>query len=303
MNKWYTAWLLLMGFQVHTAEITFELSGTNVRDYALTDDGNELYVTMESVAKEASQIIVMHKKQGRWSEPKMASFSGQFKDLEPFLHPNGLQLFFASNRNAEQTQTTGQFDIWYVTRRTVNSPWSEPVKMSDVINTAEGNEFYPSVSSNGNLYFTATKSDGMGKEDIYVSRLVAGEYQAAELLPDTVNSATFEFNAYINPAETMLLFSSYGRPDGMDGGDLYVSHKKDGQWQTAKNLGPEINTNKLDYCPFYDAQSKTLYWTSNYSAIHAENSEPRDFTQWYKLYTEGANGQGKIYSQQVDLTE
>lgn len=302
MNKFCLVFLLI-GLQSQAAEISFELPGINVRDYTRSNDGAELYLTMESVAKEASQIIVLRQVKGQWSKPQIAAFSGQFKDLEPFLHPNGLQLFFASNRNAAQTQATAQFDIWYVTRNTVKDPWSEPIKMSDAINTADGNEFYPSVASNGNLYFTATKSDGTGKEDIYVSRFVGGEYQAAELLPETVNSATFEFNAYINPAETMLLFSSYGRPDGLGGGDLYVSHKVDGQWQAAKNLGPEINSKKLDYCPFYDAQSKTLYWTSNDSAVGAVDSKRRDFGQWYQLYTEGVNGLGKIYAKQVDLTK
>ncbi len=278
-----------------TPKIVFEIPGVHVRDFALSTDGKELYMTMESVGKDASQIIKVNKTPTGWSEPEIASFSGQFKDLEPFLHPNGLQLFFASNRNDEQNATTEQFDIWQVERKSQNDKWGVPVKLNEHINTTDGNEFYPSVSSNGNLYFTATKKNGLGKEDIYVSRLVDGQYVTAELLPDTINSATYEFNAYINPDENMLFFSSFGRKDGHGGGDLYVSHKVEGTWQPAVNMGADINTDKLDYCPFYDEKNQMFFWTSNRSNLTAEQNK-YDFAKWYQIYTSGENGSGKIYS-------
>ena len=284
-----------------SCEIAFEISAIHVRDYALNSTLDERYVTIESVGKDASQIIRMVKQNNQWSLPEVASFSGQFKDLEPFLHPNGLQLFFASNRNDEQTEATAHFDIWQVERQSSTSEWGKPTQLNSFINTPEGDEFYPSVSTNGNLYFTASKADGVGKEDIYVSRLVNGQYSQAELLPETINSATYEFNAFISPDESMLLFSSYGRSDGLGGGDLYVSHKLNDQWQTAKNLGPEINSKQLDYCPFYDVNKKTLYWTSQVSSLTNLANQHRSFTQWEKLFTEGANGMSKIYRKPIDL--
>lgn len=277
-------------------QIEFELAGIHVRDFALSSDSQELYLTMESIAKDASQIIKVNKTEHGWSEPVIASFSGQFKDLEPFLHPNGLELFFASNRNTKQLTATEQFDIWKVKRKSKNAEWGIPVKLNAHINTEDSNEFYPSVSSNGNLYFTATKKAGKGKEDIYVSRLVDGEYTKAELLPDTINSDSYEFNAFISPDESMLLFSSFGRKDDLGGGDIYVSYKKDGQWQPAENMGSQINSKQLDYCPFYDANTQTLFWTSNQSELKNLGIKNRSFAQWYRLFTSGNNGLSKIYS-------
>ncbi len=288
---------------VSNVNISFELPSVHIRDYALSVDGKELYVTMESIGKDASQIIRLEKQGSDWSKPIMASFSGQFKDLEPFLHPNGLQLFFASNRNEEQDAITEHFNIWVVNRSSKSAEWSQAIKLGPQINGTDSNEFYPSVASNGNLYFTATKPTGTGKEDIYVSRWLNNEYTEAELLPTAINSETYEFNAYINPSEDLLIFSSYGRKDGMGGGDLYISHKIKGQWQTAVNLGPEINSKQLDYCPFYDHVNKTLYWTSNQSTLTNATTTQKDFASWYQLLTQGSNGMSKIYSSQLDLSK
>ncbi len=304
VKKFSILWFTCLASTVHSEvqpHIEFEWLGLHVRDFALSSDGHELYLTLESIGKDVSQIIRSTKQPNGWSKPEIASFSGQFKDLEPFLHPNGLQLFFASNRDSKQQVSNEHFDIWMTQRASIDAAWGLPVRLNDHINTPDGNEFYPSVANNGNLYFTATKQDGMGKEDIYISRWVEGEYTVAEVLPATINSETFEFNAFINADESMLLFSSFGRKDGLGGGDLYVSYQSEGQWQQAVNLGPEINSKQLDYCPFYDPKNLTLYWTSNQSKLTQLPATEKDFDQWLKLMTTGSNGFSKIYRQSMVL--
>jgi hypothetical protein len=134
----------------------------------------------------------------------------------------------------------------------------------------------------------------MGLEDIWVSRLIDGIYQPAQVLPETINSSTYEFNAYISADEQLLIFSSYGRDDDRGGGDLYVSNKLNGQWQPDRNLGSTINSNKLDYCPYYDTQSGRLYWTSAHSD-KAVLAESMNFTDWMEWIGTGANGWHKVY--------
>lgn len=304
IKKFIFTWLAGLASAAHSEvspQIEFEWLGLHVRDFALMSDGQELYLTLESVGRDASQIIKTTQQSNGWSKPEIASFSGQFKDLEPFLHPNGLQLFFASNRDPEQKKSTDHFDIWVTERASADAHWGPPVRLNEHVNTPEGDEFYPSVSSNGNLYFTATKKDGMGKEDIYISRWVDGDYTPAEALSAAVNSENFEFNAYISPDESMLLFSSFGRADGLGGGDLYVSYQLDNKWQQAINLGPDINSKQLDYCPFYDSKNQTLYWTSNQSNLTKLPAIEKDFDQWIQLLTTGINGSSKIYRKSMVL--
>jgi len=87
----------------------------NVRDVAMTGDGNEVYFTSQSYLSELSAIITTQKAGGKWSSIQVASFSGRFMDMEPFLAPNGLKLYFVSNRpiHADSTQPK-DYDIWMV---------------------------------------------------------------------------------------------------------------------------------------------------------------------------------------------
>ncbi|MFC3193292.1 PD40 domain-containing protein [Marinicella sediminis] len=293
--KTVLTWILsLLTGLAASAEVAFDWPGVHVRDYALRNDHQELYVTMENVAKDSSVIVRLEHHNGQWSQPEVASFSGQFKDLEAFLHPNGLQLFFASNRNLQQDGVSEQFDLWVVSRQSLSLPWQKPVRLPAEINTEQGNEFYPSVTAQGHLYFTASRDNAPGKEDIFVSRLNNGVYQPAVPLPDAINTATYEFNAFISPDEQWLFFSSFGRADDHGGGDLYVSQQVAGQWQPAQNLGNTINSEQLDYCPFYDAASGQLYWTSGRSD-KAVLANKLTLSEWMEWVNTGSNGWHKVY--------
>ncbi len=230
------------------------------RDIAISPDGSLLLSTAQSMKREKSVIILSQKIDGAWTEPVIAPFSGEHSDLEPAFSPDGKRLYFASNRPTSGSEEKKDFDLWYVERN--GNSWSEAVHLPAVINTA-ANEFYPSVTNDGSIFYTATYENTKGKEDIYVSRLKDGEYQAPVSLSASVNSATWEFNAFVAPDESFIIFSSFGREDDMGGGDLYISMKSDdGDWQPSKQLPDVVNGSTLDYCPFVDHEGN-LYFTSS----------------------------------------
>lgn len=268
----------------------------NVRDMAISPQGDELYFSVQSYKKEFSSIVRLVKVNERWQNPEIATFSGQFTDLEPAFHPNGLALYFASNRPKIDTSTQiGDYDIWVVTRTDYNSEWSEPKNLGSVINT-DKNEFYPSVAANGNLYFTAEYSDSKGKEDIYLSEFQFGQYQKPEPLPTAINSEKWEFNAYVAPDELYVIFTSYGRADDMGGGDLYISYKdKNNNWVPAENMGKAINSAKLDYCPFVDTESNILYFTSEKSDMPKSFKSKNNLEEILNHFSTYPNGLSRIY--------
>jgi len=265
-----------------------------VRDLTMSADGDEIYFTVDSYKKEFSFIATMKRLDGKWSEPKSASFSGRFKDLEPALSPDGLRLFFASNRPLEGNEPK-DMDIWYVERPDGTQSWATPINVGTPINTEE-NEYYPSVAKSGSLYFTGTGQGTKGEEDIFMCTLSDGGYSEPISLSDSINSPTYEFNAFVAPDESFLIFSSYGRPDDSGGGDLYISHRiTNSTWSSAKNLGDGINSTKLDYCPFVDLKNLTLYFTSERSAIKAAYDRPLSATDINKKMHQLENGLGKIF--------
>ncbi|MDX1471089.1 MAG: hypothetical protein R3213_06300, partial [Flavobacteriaceae bacterium] len=115
-----------------------------------------------------------------------------------------------------------------------------------------------------------------------------------------INTPGYEFNAFIAPDESFMIFSGYNRPDGFGGGDLYISFRKDNeQWSEPKNLGEGINSNKLDYCPFVDMNSKTLYFTSNRTG-DLKNAKNLNISELLKIF-EKKNGLSRIYK--VDISD
>ena len=142
----------------------------------------------------------------------------------------------------------------------------------------------------------------MGKEDIFMSEFVDGRFQLPEPLPEEINSTFYEFNAYVNPEENLIIFSSFGRPDGFGGGDLYISQKDDeGKWTKSKNLGNLINSDKLDYCPFIDWRSRNFYFTSD--RMTRDTLQLDDINVLIENSNSILNGFGNIYKIGLDELE
>ncbi|MFA8433543.1 MAG: hypothetical protein ACEPOZ_03405 [Marinifilaceae bacterium] len=268
----------------------------NVRDLTISPDGNQMYFTLQSYRRGQVFIVGMHKEEGKWRKPEVAPFSGRYNDVEPAFAPDGLKLFFCSNRPLSDTiQEPKDVDIWYVERKDFDSPWSKPVNIGAPINTAN-NEYYPSLTTSGKLYYTAQRDDSKGGEDIYVSQWQQGSYTTPVSLPQTINSELGEFNAFIAPDDSYLIFSSYGRKDDLGNGDLYISFRdREGKWSPAKNLGSSINTKEIEYCPFVDTKTQTLYFTSSRNKIPKFFDQAQNLEQILKCMNQCENGLNRLY--------
>ena len=266
-------------------------TGLYERDIAIDPQGRGIIYTLGDYRQLRRCLVSSRQVGGKWSTPQILNISGIYQDIEPFLAENGQRLYFAYDRPLPVDDEAGDYNIWYSDR--TSGGWSSPTPLDSLINTS-GNEFYPSVSLTGNLYFTATRPDGVGREDIYISRSVNGVLQPPEVLDTTINTQYYEFNAYVNPEETLLIFSSYGREDDLGGGDLYFSTKDEhGRWRPAEHMGPLVNSDKLDYCPFVDRESGYFYFTSE--RTRAPEGRLNNVDQLVDFAESSGNGMGDIY--------
>lgn len=267
-------------------------TGFGERDFALSPSGNEMFYTLQS-PQGIFQTILYRKKSanGEWGKAEVATFAGNYSDLEPAFTQDGNKLFFSSNRPVSGTQIK-DFDIWVVEKE--NGKWGNPVNLGAPINTTE-DEFYPTITKTGNLYFTAAYKNGIGKEDIFMAPWQNGKYGQPIYLDTAINSKTYEFNAFVSPDEDYIIFTSYGRKDDIGRGDLYMSIKDaSGKWQAAKNLAI-LNSNKLDYCPFVSFDKKILFFTSERIAIDKSYTKPAKLDELLKAFSSPQNGGGDIY--------
>jgi len=269
------------------------------RDIAIHPSGNELIYTLADYKQNRRCLVVLQKTEQGWSEPRILPFSGQYQDIEPFFAHEGERLFFASNRPIFQDSSRNDYNIWYSDRKA--GSWGEPQALSEAVNQ-KGDEFFPSVSESGNLYFTAARQAGPGREDIYYAKAGKDGFEQAVPLDSNINTALFEFNAYISPKEDLIVFSSFGRADDMGGGDLYYSIKDSmGNWMPSSNMGAGINSEKLDYSPFIDWERGNFYFTSErveqLPASWKEVAELRAYANQY------GNGFGNIFRVSLEKLE
>jgi hypothetical protein len=80
-------------------------------------------------------------------------------DAEPCLSPDGLALFFSSNRPGGM----GSYDMWLTTRPSQAAPWSPPVNLGPAINTS-GIEGSPCLSPDQKTLYCGIGGEGDGYE-------------------------------------------------------------------------------------------------------------------------------------------
>jgi Tol biopolymer transport system component len=269
------------------------------RDFTLSPSGDELFYSVQHQRTGFAVIMSSKKINDKWSRPEIASFSGNYTNFEPVFSPDGKRLYFSSNRPKEEGTESADFDIWYVEK--INDGWDNPQNVGSPVNS-DKNEFYPSVATNGNIYFTADRPGAVGREDIFVSRFENGQYTEPVALDTAINSPLFEFNAFVSPDEDFLIFSSFGRKDDLGGGDLYISFKDStGNWMPAKNLGDKTNSRYLDYCPFVSADKKYFFFTSDRMDTDLFSDKNLNWAAFNALADGTLNGSGNIYI--VDFSE
>ena len=268
----------------------------SVRDLTMNKKGDEIYFTVQGYQGELSTIVHSKLIQGKWNTLAIASFSGKYDDLEPFLSNDELRLYFASNRPTNvSTDTVIDFDIWYVERKSIHDPWLNPINIGAPVNTLQ-DEFYPCITLSGNLYFTGGGEGTKGKDDIFMSEWTKGNFSFPVSLDTTINSVGYEFNAFIAPDESYLLFTGYNRSGGQESGDLYISKKTaTGTWGQAQPLGDEINSKQMDYCPFVNTQTKELIFTSKRNSLGAREKEFKTLKQLFEEMNSYSNGMSRLY--------
>ncbi len=136
-----------------------------VRDAAFTPDGKEFYFTSVEGEKYA---IMFSQLDSIWSPPVQAYFSGENNDFELCTSSDGQMLFFGSMRPSKgKEKMENDCDIWII-EKTIGV-WGEPKPLDSTINT-KCMEYYPSIASNGNIYF-GRNDKKLTRGDIYLANI------------------------------------------------------------------------------------------------------------------------------------
>ena len=267
-------------------------TGMDDRDITISPDGKEIFYGV--LEKPHYVLIWLKEVNGKWLSHKIAPFSGQYNDYEPQFSPDGNRLYFCSERPITGKGDPKDTDIWYVER--IGDHWGEPQNLGAPVNTKE-DEFYPSVTKDGSIYFTSHNMK------ICRSKYSNGSYSKPEILSDSINTRG-EYNAFIDPDEAYLIFTSHGWGYAAGRGDLFVSYRKpDDSWTRPYHLGSEINSPSVEMSPSVSPDGKYLFFSSN-RTIEAYNPDPiKTYKQILKGFNKPQNKKFDIYWTKTTIIE
>jgi Tol biopolymer transport system component len=232
-----------------------------------------------------------------WTEIKeLPFFDIDRTDAFPFMTPDGKKLFFNSSRPYEGMDSSNahrHWEIWFVEKS--GSIWGKPKKI-DFGGKYKGLGTFPSVASNGNIYFN--QSFDRAGSDIYYSKYENGIYRKPQRLSDEVNGSanTRNFHPFIAPDESYLLFNSKREGDGSGEQDIYICFRnKDGEWSKAQNIGKTINSPNSELRPFVTIDGKYFFFISDRVNIPPRSEKQMTSSEITELINRPGNGSTDVY--------
>ena len=217
-------------------------------------------------------IMVSHLRSGRWSKPEIAPFSGQWRDIEPAMAPDGSYMVFSSNRPAVEggTAIDGFFqgksqpgkggNLWRVNRTAKG--WSEPLRLPDEVNS--NNAIYsPSVARSGNLYFN--QSDPVTKRERLCWSQRTGDHYTVPEPVSFDDSETRNFTPAVAPDESFILFSGHRPPSPDHHAVVFVAFAENHRWKAPVPFKPYLYGEQERLSP----DLKTLYFVSDRPRLDA----------------------------------
>ncbi len=196
--------------------------------------------------------------------------NSEYTELNPFLSPDGKTLYFSrENHPGNVGGVNDKEDIWY-SELGADGKWSLAKNMGPQFNNAQPN-FISSVTSStpdgksvlillGNKYLP----NGKMLAGVSLSTNVDGKWTDPKPLKIDNDYNMSEHANYFLSNNRKSLIMSVEREDSRGGRDLYASFlKNDSSWTEPLNLGSIVNTVGEETAPFFAADDKTLYFSSN----------------------------------------
>ncbi len=193
----------------------------------------------------------------------MKQLNSNYNDYKPFLSRKGTKLFMTTERKGT---TGGQYlrdvykaDVYLVLNKRGN--WSRPKKLAYRINS-KSDDMCPSMGE-GDKYLVYSREDKNKKDyNLYYAEANGKRFKAPQKFNPNINTKHNESSPYIVLNGSVMYFSS-DKPGGYGGKDIYMAERMpNGEWGRPYNLGPNINTDKDEDCPFVLDDGVTLFFSS-----------------------------------------
>ncbi len=160
--------------------------------------------------------------------------------------------FYLAQRNGDKWKNLGEFDT--------------AINGVD-INTGNG----AFSGDKTRFYFSRCEREDFSQKIIcklFVSELIDNLWQTPTELPEIVNTIMTSNSMPaigVSRQNTDVVYFVSDRPEGQGGSDLWFTYfdKKKNEWKEPKNCGKKVNSIVDEITPYYNIETKTLYFSTN----------------------------------------
>ena len=134
--------------------------------------------------------------------------------MHPAINADGTLLVLTSNK----PNGAGGYDLYYAERKSIGKPWGELKPLGHNVNTM-GDEVFPSITANDDLYYSSDAAPGLGGLDIFKISLkdaISGT-GSPEHLSYPINSSSDDFGWTQGATDATGYFTS----DRLGNNDIY----------------------------------------------------------------------------------
>ena len=229
------------------------LEGQREMGCTVSPDGKEFYFGRAVPGGPDWGIWVVRQEDGRLSEPELLSFSGVFRDYNPFMTPDGEHLIFYRESFGDSETREGS---WIVDR--AGGSWGEPryLVFEYHVTSADLHTFYfnfvPGAEHNRAAPFAARELGSRTFQD--------GAFSESKRMEGDINSSAWDAHGCIAADGSFMVFDS-ARSGKRGDSDMYVSFRRaNGTWSAARNLGRKINR-RDGSMPALSADGKYIFFS------------------------------------------
>ncbi|MEM8583150.1 MAG: hypothetical protein AAGF87_02715 [Bacteroidota bacterium] len=264
---------------------------------------NKLYYSAD---RGGQRRLFESRKQGQnWTNARTPSgfpviMEGEFG--KGSISADGQRFYFTICSGENATESNNRCEI-FVSQK-LSERWSEPSRLSDLINVPGTDNSDPKVSVvNGRevLFFASNRPGGRGGYDIWYSQRdidrAGAVFSPPANIGPTVNSLGDERSPFYDEQELVLYFSSNGHPN-LGGYDVFRATGRETNWSRPENLGLPINSVADDLDFAIDPAVGDGYLSSNRAFEGIKNS-----TADYDIFEVSLNAnrltvRGSVYDNQ-----
>jgi len=159
--------------------------------------------------------------------------------MHPAINTGGTLIVLSSNK----PDGVGGYDLYYAERKSINKPWSELKPLGHNVNTI-GDDVFPTITSNGDLYYSSDATPGLGGLDIFripLKDAMSGT-GSSEHLSYPINSSSDDFG-WAQGTDSTGYFTS----DRLGSNDIYsysYSSKKTEKSIVLNKNGKVVKSNR-----------------------------------------------------------